>query len=122
MAKTKNSAPVPTRLSPAAAKAPNRGRGRTFAVDEVNVLTGVGKGVVGIKLDEGDSVIGGTLTSTSRFDKLTVETENGKTQEFGTGAYPIVTRGGKGTKPGARTNFVRVVPAPITLVNWDEIG
>ncbi len=98
------------------------GRVIHFALDEVNVLTGVGKGVVGIKLDEGDSVIGGTLTSTSRFDKLTVETENGKTQEFGTGAYPTVTRGGKGTKPGARTNFVRVVPAPITLVNWDEIG
>ena len=97
------------------------GRVIHFALDEVNVLTGVGKGMVGIKLDEGDSVIGGTLTSTSRFDKLTVETENGKTQEFGTGAYPVVTRGGKGTKPGARTNFVRVVPQPITLVNWDEI-
>ena len=98
------------------------GRVIHFAIDEVNILTGVGKGVVGIKHDEGDSVIGGTLTSTSRFDKLTVETENGKTQEFGTGAYPIVSRGGKGTKPGARTNFVRVVPQPITLVNWDEIG
>ncbi len=97
------------------------GRVIHFALDEVNILTGVGKGVVGIKLDEGDSVIGGALTSTSRFDKLTVETENGKTQEFGTGAYPIVTRGGKGTKPGARTNFVRVVPQPITLVNWDDV-
>lgn len=97
------------------------GRVIHFALDEVNILTGVGKGVVGIKLDEGDSVIGAALTSTSRFDKLTVETENGKTQEFGTGAYPIVTRGGKGTKPGARTNFVRVVPQPITLVNWDDV-
>ena len=93
-----------------------------FALDEVNILTGVGKGVIGIKLDEGDLVIGGTLTGDSRFDKLTVETENGKTQEFGIGAYPPVARGGKGTKPGARTNFVRVVQRPITLVNWDEIG
>ncbi len=97
------------------------GRVIHFAIDDVNILTGVGKGVVGIKLDDGDAVIGATLTSTSRFDKLSVETENGKTQEFGTGAYPIVGRGGKGTKPGARTNFVRVVPQPITLVNWDEV-
>ena len=101
--------------------ATKRGRVIHFAVDEANVLTGVGKGVVGIKLDDGDAVIGATLTSTSRFDKLTVETENGKTQEFGTGAYPIVGRGGIGTKPGARTNFVRVVPPVIALVNWDEI-
>ena len=102
--------------------ATKRGRVIHFAVDEANVLTGVGKGVVGIKLDGGDAVIGGALTGSSRFDKLTVETENGKTQEFGTGAYPIVARGGKGTKPGARTNFVRVVPPVIALVNWDEIA
>ena len=93
-----------------------------FPLDEVNALTGVGKGVVGIKLDDGDAVIGGTLTGDSRFDKLVVETENGKTQEFGIGAYPPVGRGGKGTKPGARTNFVRVVPPPITVVNWDEVA
>ncbi len=98
------------------------GRVIHFALDDVNVLSGVGKGVVGIKLDEGDTVIGGTLSGSSRFDKLTVETENGKTQEFGTGAYPPVGRGGKGTKPGARTNFVRVVSPPIALVNWDEVA
>ena len=64
----------------------------------------------------------GNQEARSRFDKLTVETENGKTQEFGIGAYPSVGRGGKGTKPGARTNFIRVVPPPIVPVNWDEIG
>jgi len=102
--------------------ATKRGRVIHFRLDEVNILTGVGKGVVGIKLEDDDAVIGGTLTGSSRFDKLTVETENGKNQEFGIGAYPPAGRGGKGAKPGARTNFVRVVPPPIVPVNWDEIG
>ena len=32
-----------------------------FKIDEVNILAGVGKGVIGIKLKEGDSCIGGAL-------------------------------------------------------------
>ena len=98
-----------------------KGRLIHFALDEVNVLAGVGKGVIGIKLEPGDTCLGGALVSQSRFAKLTIETETGKTQDYGIGAYPIVGRGGKGEKPGARTNFVRVVPPEIQLVNWDEV-
>ncbi len=92
-----------------------------FKIDEVNVLAGVGKGVIGIKLDEGDTCIGGYAVGGSRFDKMTVETESGKAQEFGRAATKLQERGGKGDKPGARTNFTRVVPPPIELVNWDEV-
>ena len=92
-----------------------------FKLDDVNVLAGVGKGVIGIKLDEGDSCIGGCVVGSSRFDKMTVETESGKTQEFGRVATKLQDRGGKGDKPGQRTNFTRVVPPPIELVNWDEV-
>jgi DNA gyrase subunit A len=92
-----------------------------FKMDEVNVLAGVGKGVIGIKLDVGDTCIGGCVVGSSRFDKMTVETESGKSQEFGRVATKLQERGGKGDKPGQRTNFTRVLPPPIELVNWDEV-
>ncbi len=90
-----------------------------FPVEQVNVLSGVGKGVIGIKLED-DTCIGGTLVG-GRFDKLVVETESGKTQDFGPGAIKSQNRGGKGEKPGSRTNFAKVVPPPIELANWDEV-
>ncbi len=90
-----------------------------FALDQVTVLAGVGKGVIGIKLED-DECLGGVLVG-GRFTKFTVETENGKTQEFGPGAIKIQNRGGKGEKPGVRTNFARIVPPPIELVSWDEV-
>ncbi len=96
------------------------GRVIHFALDEVNVLAGVGKGVIGMKLDAKDLCLGGVLIG-GRFDKLTVETESGKTQEFGRVAIPKVARGGKGEKPGLRTKFTRVLPPTIELANWDEV-
>jgi hypothetical protein len=41
--------------------------------------------------------------------------------EFRRGKYETVSRGGKGFEAVKRTTFVRVVPPPIELVNWDEI-
>lgn len=91
-----------------------------FPVDQVNILSGVGKGVIGIKIDGDDVCVGGVVVG-GRFDKLVMETENGKEQEFGPGAIKSQNRGGKGDKPGVRTKFARVVPPPIELVNWDEV-
>lgn len=91
-----------------------------FAIEEINVLSGVGKGVLGIKLGEGDTCLGGALMG-GRFDKLTLETSGGKTMEFGRNKYEPTSRGGKGFEAVKRTTFVRVVPPPIELVNWDEI-
>jgi len=91
-----------------------------FQVDEINLLAGAGKGVMGIKLEEGDTCLGGALMS-GRFDKFTLETSGGKTLEFGRGKYEVTSRGGKGFEAVKRANFVRVVPPPIELVNWDEI-
>ena len=90
-----------------------------FPVDEISILSGVGKGVIGIKLED-DVCIGGVLVG-GRFDKLNVETESGKLQEFGPGAIKQQKRGGKGEKPGARTKFTRIVPPEIELVNWDDV-
>jgi DNA gyrase subunit A len=90
-----------------------------FAVEEINVLAGVGKGVIGIKLEEDDACLGGRLITKST-DALEVETSGGRTMDF-TGRYEVVSRGGKGFEAVKRSSFVRVVPPPIELVDWDQI-
>jgi hypothetical protein len=56
-----------------------------------------------------------------RFDKMVLETSGGKTMEFGRGKYDVTSRGGKGFEAVKRTSFVRVVPPPIDLVDWDKV-
>jgi DNA gyrase subunit A len=97
-----------------------QGRVLHFAISDINILSGVGKGVMGIKLTDGDECLGGALMG-GRFDKFTLETSGGKTMEFGRAKYEVTSRGGKGFEAVKRTNFVRVVPPPIELVNWDEL-
>jgi DNA gyrase subunit A len=91
-----------------------------FPVDEVNVLAGPGKGVIGIKLDAGDECVGGSAVGAGRFDKLTAEAESGVLKEFGIGAYAQQQRGGKG-REHKRTPLARVLPPEIQLMNWDEV-
>jgi DNA gyrase subunit A len=91
-----------------------------FPLDQVTILSGVGRGVFGIKLEPNDDCIGGVLVG-GRFDKLVLETESGKTQEFGRVAIKSRNRGGKGDRPGQRTKFARVVPPPIELTDWEAV-
>src|SRR5207247_1816185 len=91
-----------------------------FPVEQINILSGAGKGVIGIKLGEGDTCLGGALIS-SRFDMMQVETAGGKLMEFRRGKYEITSRGGRGFEAVKRTSFVRVVPPPIELVDWDRV-
>jgi DNA gyrase subunit A len=91
-----------------------------FSVSEINVLSGAGKGVQGIKLSKDDVCLGGALIS-GRFDMLQVETAGGKTMEFRKGKYEPTARGGKGFEAVKRTTFVRVVPPPVELVDWDSV-
>ena len=90
-----------------------------FAIDEINILSGVGKGVIGIKLEDDDVCLGG-VTITRPSDSFQVETSGGRTMEF-TGRHEQTSRGGKGYEAVKRTHFVRIVPPAIELVNWDEI-
>jgi DNA gyrase subunit A len=91
-----------------------------FSIDEVNILSGVGKGVMGIKLGEGDTCLGGALMG-GRFDKVVLETSGGKTMEFGPAKYEVTSRGGKGFEAVKRASFARVVPPPIELVDWEKV-
>ena len=96
------------------------GRVIHFSIEEINILSGVGKGVIGIKLADNDVCLGGALMG-GRFDKFVLETSGGRTMEFGPAKYEVTSRGGKGHEAVKRTEFVRVVPPPIELVNWDAV-
>ncbi len=89
-------------------------------MEQINILSGVGKGVMGIKLADDDSCLGAALMS-ENCPALVVETANGKTLEFKAGKYDLTSRAGKGFEAVKRTTFVRVVPPPIELVDWDQI-
>jgi DNA gyrase subunit A len=91
-----------------------------FPVEQINILSGAGKGVMGIKLEEDDVCLGGALIS-NRHDALVMETAGGKTLEFRRGKYETTSRGGKGFEAVKRTTFVRVVPRPIELVDWEQV-
>jgi DNA gyrase subunit A len=87
-------------------------RGILCRADEINFLSGPGKGVLLIKLGEDDSVLG-FIASTSDRDLLTVETSRGAEQTISTAKYEVTGRGGKGRELLQRGHFTRVLwPAP----------
>ena len=63
--------------------------------DEINFLAGAGKGVLLIKLDDDDRLLGGSTPRDDR-DTLTVKTSMGGEQRINTGRYEMTGRGGKG--------------------------
>jgi len=87
-------------------------RGILCNADEVNFLSGPGKGVLLIKLGDEDRVLG-AIASTGDRDLLTVETSRGAEQTISTGKYEVTGRGGKGRELLQRGQFTRVIwPAP----------
>jgi DNA gyrase subunit A len=87
-------------------------RGILCKADEVNFLSGPGKGVLLIKLAEDDRLLGAIASSGDR-DLLTVETTRGAEQTISTAKYEVTGRGGKGRELLQRGEFTRVVwPMP----------
>jgi DNA gyrase subunit A len=84
-------------------------RGILAKADEVNYLSGPGKGVLLIKLGEDDRVLGFVASSGDR-DLLTVETSRGAEQTISTAKYEVTGRGGKGRELLQRGQFTRIVP------------
>ena len=87
-------------------------RGILCKADDVNFLSGPGKGVLLIKLAKDDRVLGAIASSGDR-DLLTVETTRGAEQTISTAKYEVTGRGGKGRELLQRGRFTRVVwPMP----------
>jgi DNA gyrase subunit A len=82
--------------------------------DEVNLLSGPGRGVILIKVADDDRVIGAMASSGDR-DLMTVETSRGSEQTISTAKYEVTGRGGKGRELMQRGGFTRVVPGEVPL-------
>jgi DNA gyrase subunit A len=88
--------------------------------DEVNFLSGPGRGVILIKLTTDDDRVLGFIASTGDRDLMTVETSRGAEQTISTAKYEVTGRGGKGRELLQRGQFTRIVspvpaaPAPLT--------
>jgi DNA gyrase subunit A len=80
--------------------------------DEVNYLSGPGKGVILIKLTGEDRVLG-FMASRGDRDLMRVETSRGSEQTISTAKYEITGRGGKGRQLLQRGQFSRVIPADV---------
>jgi DNA gyrase subunit A len=66
-----------------------------FPVADVNVVASTAKGVIAVKLDAKDAVIGFALANKMR-EGLTVKTNRGSTQIVRATKYPVTSRGGRG--------------------------
>jgi DNA gyrase subunit A len=81
--------------------------------DEVNFLSGPGRGVILIKLTSGEDRVLGFIASTGDRDLLTVETSRGAEQTISTAKYEVTGRGGKGRELLQRGQFTKIVwPLP----------
>ena len=96
-----------------------KARAMLCRVDEINYLSGPGKGVILIKLNPQEDRVLGFIASVGDRDLLTVETNRGAEQTISTTKYEVTSRGGKGRELLQRGQFTRIVwpelaaPAPL---------
>jgi len=90
--------------------------------EEVNFLSGPGRGVILIKIDFPDDKVIGAIVSTGDRDLLTVETTRGGEQTISTTKYEVTGRGGKGRELLQRGGFTKVIPAEVTVPALDGAG
>jgi DNA gyrase subunit A len=92
--------------------ATRQARAMLCKADEINFLSGSGRGVILIKLQKDDDRLLGFIASTGDRDLMTVETTRGAEQTISTAKYGVTGRGGKGRELLQRGEFTRVVPVP----------
>jgi DNA gyrase subunit A len=90
--------------------ATSNARAMLSPAEEINFLSGPGRGVILIKLDFPEDKVIGAIVSSGDRDLLTVETTRGSEQTISTTKYEVTGRGGKGKELMQRGGFTRVVP------------
>ncbi len=84
-------------------------------VDEINCLSGPGKGVILIKIEPGEDQVLGFIASTGDRDLMVVETSRGAEQTISTTKYEVTGRGGKGRELLQRGQFSRIIPREVEV-------
>ncbi len=85
-------------------------RGLLCPAEQVNYLSGPGRGVILIKLIAKEDRVLGFLASTGERHILRVETNRGAEQTISTAKYKVTSRSGKGHELAKRGKFIRVIP------------
>ena len=80
--------------------------------EEVNYLSGPGKGVILIKLDKNDFLLG-FIASKGERDLMTVITNRGASKNISTAKYEIHSRGGKGREIQKNGKLKEIIVKPI---------
>jgi DNA gyrase subunit A len=93
--------------------ATHEARGILCRADEVNYLSGPGRGVILIKLTGGEDYVLGFIASSGDRDLLRVETSRGGEQTISTAKYEVTGRGGKGRELLQRGQFTRIIPPDV---------
>jgi DNA gyrase subunit A len=88
--------------------------------NEVNFLSGPGRGVILIKVKFPDDKVIGALVSKGDRHLMTVETSRGAEQTISTAKYEVTGRGGKGRELLQRGQFVRVLPGDVEIQSVGE--
>jgi DNA gyrase subunit A len=93
--------------------ATRQARAMLCRADEVNFLSGPGRGVILIKIDPEEDRVLGFIASVGERDLLLVETSRGAEQTISTAKYEVTGRGGRGRELLQRGQFAKViVPLP----------
>lgn len=92
-----------------------------FAIDEIPILSGAGKGVRGIKLSDAKDEVLGAAQMARPSDCLRVITSADKTLVFGQMKYEVSSRGGKGIRAAQRSTFTEIIRPEIVLTDWAAI-
>jgi DNA gyrase subunit A len=100
------------------ALATRRARVLLFPVDEINVLSGPGKGVLAVKLDEHDWVMGFCL-SREATEGLEVETNRGRVEAISPARYQVTHRGNRGREL-IKVGHLSRVGQPAVEVVWSR--
>ena len=101
---------VPVRGDETIIAATRQARAMLCRVEDVNMLSGPGRGVILIKLQKDDDRLLGFIASKGDRDLMVVETSRGAEQTISTAKYGVTGRGGKGRELLQRGQFIRVVP------------
>jgi DNA gyrase subunit A len=88
--------------------ATRQARAMLCKVEEVNFLSGPGRGVILIKLQKDDDRLLGFIASKGDRDLMTVETSRGAEQTISTTKYGVTGRGGRGRELLQRGTFIRI--------------
>ena len=86
-------------------------RAMICSAEDVNYLSGPGKGVMLIKLAKGDVVLG-FKASTGDRDLMNVETNRGAKKTISTAKYRVTSRGGKGTEVQKNGKIAKILIDP----------